>query len=85
MNLKINKNDYIKLIFKFLNKTEGFGTEYQYAYMISVLFYDGDIKYTNVLCDVIDMETLDDYVMNNDFDSFMSFIAKKYSDLKIED
>ncbi len=84
MNLKISKNDYVKLIFQFLNKTEGFGTEYQYAYMISVLFYEGDIKYTNVLCDEIDLEALDDFVMDNDYDSFMSFIAKNYSDLKIE-
>ena len=64
MNLTVNKIDYIKLLFEFLCKTEGYGTEYQYAYMISVLFFNGDIRYANRLCEIVDLDVLDTSVMS---------------------
>ena len=83
MNLTVNKIDYIKLLFEFLCKTEGYGTEYQYAYMISVLFFNGDIRYANRLCEIVDLDELDDFILDSDFNGFIKYVTEHFSRIRL--
>ena len=81
MKMFVNYN-YLKNAFYFLNRTEGYGTIYQYAYMISCILFNEDIRCTNYFVNHLTIEQidkLDDYVMDNNFDGFVSYIEANFN------
>lgn len=78
---KMTKN-YLEIIFDFLVNTEGYASQYQYAYLISTLLYNSNLRYTHYFYNnltVDDLVLLDEYVSDNDSEGFYNFIKNYYT------